>query len=199
MNNPSVFRNPKTSYSSYVSAKNAPRYSSAENQKKPVSNYISQKYSSSSMHHSSSLNQNSTEEAETYKKKNSLKEILKAKRQTTIENGYSGPTVNPVMNASKSQTGFYSYNQNQSLMTSQSSGIKHSPNPAGHYAGSIQTQPKYFSYSSQFHPQQPTQYGNYTSVSSSSPHNVQYHSIVQQPYQSPVYGMHHSYQSSSLK
>lgn len=63
MNNPSVFRNTKTSYSSYVSSKNAPRYSSAENQKKPVSNYISQKYSSSSMHHSSSLNQNPTEEA----------------------------------------------------------------------------------------------------------------------------------------
>lgn len=179
--------------------KNGPRYSSAENQKKPVSNYISQKYSSSSSQHSSSLHQNVSDDAENTKKKNSLKEILKAKRQTTIENNFNGPVVNPVINASKSQSGFYSYNPAQSMMNSQGSGIKHSPSPVGHYAGTIQTQPKYFSYSSQFHPQQQTQYGNYTTVTPTTPNNAQYHSIVQQPYQSPVYGMHHSYQNSSLK
>jgi len=148
------------------------------------------------MHHSSSLHHNSNEEIDNTKKKNSLKEILKAKRQTTIENNYNGQTVNPVINASKSQSGFYPYNPTQGMMSSQGSGIKHSPSPVGHYSGSIQTQPKYFSYSSQFYPQQQTQYGNYTSVPSNTQQNVQY---AQQPYQSPVYGMHHGYQNSSLK
>lgn len=109
--------------------------------------------------------------------------------------------TNPIVNANKSQTGFYSYNPTQVLMSTQSSGIKNSPSP-GHYAGTIQSpQTKYFSYTNQLHhPQQSAQYGNYTSsVTSNSPQNIQYHSTVQAPYHSPVYGMHHSYQNSSFK
>lgn len=108
--------------------------------------------------------------------------------------------MNPGMNGSKSQSGFYAYNPSQVLMSSQGTGMKHSPSPANQYATSTQPQPKYYSYSNQFYPQQPTQYGNYTPMNNNTPHSQIYQSNIQSPYQSPVYGIHHSgYQNNSFK
>ncbi len=143
-NNASLMRNTKTSNSSYVSTKNAPqRYSSASNQKKGVSPSNVQAKNSISFQHSATQ-QYSAEEAEGMKKKSSLKDILRAKKQVTVESGYNMSPINhpPV----KSQTGAYSYNPTQVLMTS-STGSNGKQYPvSGHYAQG--PQPRYTSYQS---------------------------------------------------
>jgi hypothetical protein len=124
-NNASLMRNTKTSNSSYVSTKNAPqRYSSASNQKKGVSpSNVQAKNSTSSQH--SATHQYSAEEAEGMKKKSSLKDILRAKKQVTVESGYNMSPINhlPV----KSQTGAYSYNPTQVMMTPSTGNVKQYP------------------------------------------------------------------------
>jgi hypothetical protein len=142
-NNASIIRNTKTSNSSYISTKNVPqRYSSASNQKKGVSPCnIQPKHSTSSQH--SAIQQYTSEEAEGLKKKNSLKEILRAKKQVTVESGYNlSQMPNP---SAKPQTGTYSYNPTQVLMSSSTGNLKQFP-VNNHYVSGHQ--PRYTSYQS---------------------------------------------------
>lgn len=142
-NNASIIRNTKTSNSSYVSTKNVPqRYSSASNQKKGVSPCnVQPKHSTSSQH--STTQQYTSEEAEGLKKKNSLKEILKAKKQVTVESGYN---MSQMPNSTaKPQTGAFSYNPTQVLMSSSTGNLKQYP-VNNHYIPGHQ--PRYTSYQS---------------------------------------------------
>lgn len=67
------------------------------------------------------MHQYSSEEAENLKKKNSLKEILKAKRQTAVESNYNVAQTNQVSNVQKVQTGVYAYHPSQVIMSNSNS------------------------------------------------------------------------------
>jgi hypothetical protein len=180
-------RNTKTSNSSYVSTKNAPqRYSSASNQKKGVSPSNVQAKHSTSSHHSVTQ-QYSAEEAEGMKKKSSLKDILRAKKQVTVESGYNMSPINhpPV----KSQTTAYSYNPTQVLMTSSTGNVKQYP-VNGHI---VQTQqPRYTSYQNVQNPNQ-----HYGAIHSGYGASMQASYIPHGPYNSSSSQFYH--QGASMK
>ena len=115
------------------------------------------------------------------KKKNSLKEILRAKKQVMVESGYNvSQMTNPVI---KGQSSAYSYSQTQVLMSSSTSNLKQIPVNGQCVPGN---QPRYSSYQS-------TQQSN----NMPNQHYGAIHSSGYSPSMQANYMQHSPYNSSS--
>lgn len=143
------------------------------------------KYSTSSHH--SSMHQYSSEEAENLKKKNSLKEILRAKRQTAVESNYNIAQTNQANNVQKVQTGVYAYHPSQVIMSNSNStsGLKSYQAQSGYIASSITPQSKYQNYTGPFTQQHHMHQNSLNSYTSPG---------YYQQVQSPTYSSYSNYQ-----